>query len=158
MPLPEGGKPYDWQIAAEECLETLKKRQSHQKLGTGELMAFFKSFESKKSSYELAPKKMYPRSTELICQAGLASALLSYAASGPNDADIYRDLGLKVAATLHNFHDPKEQVFHNTYPPKGEEWERGVVDTWYMFNNLYHVLKTAELLETMLLRHLSADQ
>jgi len=145
LPIPKAGEPYDWETAAEQCLSTLHKKRHDRDIGKDKLPIFFQSFESDESTYKLKPLKEYEGTAELICQAGLASSLLSYAKMGPKNSQSFDKLGLSLEKTLHNFYDSDTGVFHNTYPPKGEEWERAVVDTWYTFHNLFHVLRAALL-------------
>lgn len=96
------------------------------------------------SEYDLEPAGAYKSSAELICQAGLASALLAYANCRPEDADLFKRLGSQLSNGIRHFYDEDAEVFQNTFPPKGEEWERGVFDTWYLFHNLFHVLSAAD--------------
>ena len=152
LPMPKAGEPCDWETAAEQCLITLYIKRHYRDMGKGGLLLFFESFESAKSTYgstqPVKPLKKYKGTAELICQAGLASSLLSYAKMTPKNRfrdQSFRELGLSLEKTLTNFYDPDTGFFHNTYPPKGEEWERAVVDTWYTFHNLFHVLRAALL-------------
>ena len=145
LPLPKAGEPYDWETAAEQCLATLHKKRYDRDMGKDKLSIFFQSFESDESTYKPEPKEAYEGTAELICQAGLASSLLSYAKIRPKNSQSFEELGLSLEKTLNNFYDPDTGFFHNTYPPKGEEWKRAVVDTWYTFHNLFHVLRAALL-------------
>ena len=145
LPMPKAGEPHNWETAAEQCLGTLNKKRRDREMGQDTLSIFFQSFESDKSTYKPKPAKEYQGTAELICQAGLASSLLSYAKMSPKNSQPFEKLGLSLEKTLKYFYDPATGVFHNTYPPKGEEWKRAVVDTWYMFNNLFHVLRAARL-------------
>jgi len=95
----------------------------------------------------------YQGTAELICQAGLSSALLDYARINGNIQVM--ELGRNLTSTLHLFYDENTGIFQNTYPPKGEEWLRGVVDTWYTFHNLYHVLKASHLAKNEKLKELA---
>jgi hypothetical protein len=70
---------------------------------------------------------------------------LSYAEGEVRDGDKYRKLGLCLEETLKYFYDPETELFNNTYPPRGEEWTRSVIDTWYPVHNLFHVLRSARL-------------
>lgn len=147
--LPAPGKHHDWERAALQCLDSLQQIKSK---GTGDkkdMYVFFKTFKSGGSSYHpiQIPETEFKGTAELICQVGLCSALLSYAASGPKEADSFQKLGLELANILPNFYDEKTQFFQNTYPPRGEEWERRVIDTWYAFHNLYHILHVSKLHE-----------
>lgn len=145
LPMPKAGAPYDWETAAPECLATLNKRRNYRDVGKSKLLLFFETFESAKSSYELKPSREYKGTAELISQAGLASSLLSYAERTPKDSEVFTELGLSLEETLNHFYDPETGFFNNTYPPKGEEWTRAVVDTWYPVHNLFHVLRAARL-------------
>jgi hypothetical protein len=143
--MPEAGKPNDWATTASQCLATLKERGSYSALAGNEFLLFFQTFESGTSTYEQLPTKEYDRSAELISQAGLASSLLSCAEGKLRDGDEYKKLGLTLEKTLKYFYDPETELFNNTYPPRGEEWTRAVIDTWYPVHNLFHVLRAARL-------------
>jgi len=158
--MPTAGEPYDWETAAKQCLATLLKKRHYRDMGKGELLLFFESFESAESTYgstqPVKPLKEYKGTAELICQAGLASSLLSYAKTSPKNSQAFSagNLGLSLEKTLSYFYDPDTGFFHNTYPPKGEEWTRAVVDTWYAFQNLFHVLRAALLADDQRLKGL----
>jgi hypothetical protein len=156
LPLPKAGEPYDWGDASDQCLETLTKKRSDRRLGMKDaLSVFFQSFESDESTYKPKPSKEYAGSAELVCQAGLASSLLSYAKTKPSNSQQLRTLGLGLEGTLQQFYDPNTGFFQNTYPPRGEEWERAVVDTWYAFHNLFHVVRAAVLADDQHLKGLA---
>jgi hypothetical protein len=144
LPMPEAGAPYDWATAAPECLATLNKRRAYREIGENKLLLFFETFVSA-SSYRLKPGKEYKGTAELISQAGLASSLLSYAERTPKNSEMFNKLGLSLEETLNKFYDPETEFFHNTYPPRAEEWTRAVVDTWYPFHSLFHVLRAGRL-------------
>jgi len=145
LPMPKAGAPYDWETGALECLATLNKRRNYRDIGNNKLLLFFETFESEESSYKLKPSREYKGTAELISQAGLASSLLSYAEKTTKDGEEFTKLGLSLEETLNHFYDPETEFFNNTYPPKGEEWTRAVVDTWYPVHNLFHVLRAARL-------------
>lgn len=151
LPMPKASAPYDWETAAREGLATLNQRRNYRDIGKNKLLLFFEAFESRTSSYDLYPSREYKGTAELISQAGLASSLLSYAdrtvrlRSVPKDSGVFKELGLSLEETLNHFYDRKTEFFNNTYPPKGEEWTRAVVDTWYPVHNLFHVLRAARL-------------
>lgn len=155
LPLQKAGDYYDWQDAAKQCMATLNRERHYRNIGNEKIMLFFETFESDTSTYQLKPSKEYRGTAELVCQAGLASSLLSYASSKPKDVEAFRDLGLSLEKTLSNFYDRETGFFHNTYPPRGEEWTRAVVDTWYCFHNLFHVLRASILAHDQALRHLA---
>ncbi len=145
--LPKPGKAHDWERTALQCLGALQEiKGSVQGVPSG-MYVFFKTFKSGRGTYGPVqiPETEFEGTAELICQVGLCSALLSYAASNPKDADSFRRLGLELARILPHFYDEKTQFFQNTYPPHGEEWRRRVVDTWYAFHNLYHILRVIQL-------------
>ena len=50
-------------------------------------------------------------------------------------------MGRELSIGIQHFFDTKSQFFQNSFSPEGEEWKRGVVDTWYAFNNLYQVIR-----------------
>jgi hypothetical protein len=144
LPLPEAGKPHDWRHEAELCVETLMKKSAARKIGERELLFFYEIFASNDSTYApKRPESEYKGTGELICQAGLASALLNYSRASPRNAQDFRNLGIQLKNTLTYFYDETLVFFQNTYPPKGEEWTRAVFDTWYAFHNLFHVLRVA---------------
>jgi hypothetical protein len=145
LPLPQAGEPSDWEAIAETCLSTLLKRGFKREIAERKFLLFYETFVSDQSTYALKPDSEFKGTAELICQAGLASALLGYSSSDPKKLRKYRDLGIQLVDTLRYFYDGSLGVFHNTFPPRGEEWARAVFDTWYGFHNLYHVLKAANL-------------
>jgi len=145
LPIPNAGVAYDWETTASKCLATLNKRRSYRELAGNKLLLFFQTFEGEKSTYIQVPAKEYERTAELISQAGLASSLLSYAEGKLRAGDVFRELGLNLERTLNYFYDPETEFFNNTYPPRGEEWTRAVIDTWYPVHNLFHVLRAARL-------------
>jgi hypothetical protein len=145
LPMPKAGEPYDWVTTAPQCLATLNERGRESVLDGNKFLVFFQTFESGTSTYEQVPSKEYNRTAELISQAGLASSLLSYAEGKPSHGDVYREYGLILERTLNYFYGPETELFNNTYPPRGEEWTRAVVDTWYPIHNLFHVLRAARL-------------
>jgi hypothetical protein len=159
LPMPKAGEPYDWETAAEQCLDTLKKKRRDRQMGMGKvtLPIFFQSFESAESTYRPEPLDEYQGTAELICQAGLASSLLSYEKTGPKNSQAFKELGLSLEKTLKYFYDADTGFFHNTYPPRGDEWKRAVVDTWYTFHNLFHVLRAARLARDKKLEKLVHD-
>jgi len=115
---------------------------------------FFETFRSNETTYEREGNQPFQSSAELICQAGLAASLLEYAQSNPQRATEAHALGSELAGTLKDFFDEETGVFQNTYPPRGEEWRRRVVDTWYLFNNTYEVLRVARSTRDSELRNL----
>jgi hypothetical protein len=145
LPMPKAGAPYDWESAAPKCLATLNKRRNYRDIGANKLLLFFETFESDRSTYKLKPSKEYKGTAELISQAGLASSLLNYAEKTSKNGKIFNELGLNLEEALNNFYDPETGFFNNTYPPKGEEWTRAVIDTWYPFHNLFHILRAGQL-------------
>jgi hypothetical protein len=145
LPMPKAGEPHNWVNTAPQCLTTLIKRRSYRELGGNKLLLFFETFEGEQSTYRQVPSKEYKGTAELISQAGLASSLLNYAEARPREGEAFGELGLSLEKTLNYFYDPKTEFFHNTYPPRGEEWTRAVVDTWYPVHNLFHVLRAARL-------------
>jgi hypothetical protein len=145
LPMPKAGEPYNWEAVAEKCLQTLNKKRQDKSIGKDALPIFFQSFESDSSTYKPKPLKEYKGTAELICQAGLASSLLNYSKMKSKNSQLYEQLGLSLEKTLYKFYDADTECFHNTFPPKGEEWKRAVVDTWYTFHNLFHVLRAARL-------------
>lgn len=146
LKLPTPQQNNNWSSIALTCLNTLKKKQKFQG-NVGKLWVFFDTFDSNVSTYDLEPKEAYPGTSELIVQAGLASSLLSYSKLKVDNAEEYAILGHQLAETLYNFYDNKTGFFQNTFPQKSEEWSRGVIDTWYTFHNLYHVLFASQFLE-----------
>lgn len=149
------GEIPDWSLHASNCLKTLIDKRRFQGYSGNELWIFFETFEGNASTYALQPVEAYAGTSELIAQAGLASSLLSYAKLKVKNAKDYKKLGTELADTLHNFYDKNTGFFQNTFPPKSEEWTRGVVDTWYTFNNLYHVLNAAHLADNKTLFQLA---
>jgi hypothetical protein len=146
LPLPKAGPLHDWQYTAEQCLATLNKRGRYRNIDDKQIMLFFETFTGGESQYDpLRPKEEYAGTAELICQAGLASSLLRYAKMKPKNWKSFEELGLKLTKSLISFYDPATRFFQNTYPPKDEEWQRGVIDTWYAFHNLFHVLNVSLL-------------
>ena len=147
LPLPKVGRLHDWQRTAGLCLQTLEQVKVMQLQGDASMYVFFRTFRSNVSSYgrEIVPDTQFQGTAELICQSGLASALLAYATVKPKHWQDYQSLGLELAGTLGHFYDPKTAFFQNTFPPRGEEWERRVIDTWYVFHNLYHILRIVSL-------------
>jgi hypothetical protein len=146
LPLPtQTSEIPDWSLNAHNCLKTLIKKRRFQGYAGTELWIFFETFAGNASTYGLQPVEAYAGTSELIAQAGLASSLLSYSKLKIKNAKDYEQLGKELAETLHNFYDKNTGFFQNTFPPKSEEWTRGVVDTWYTFNNLYHVLNAAHI-------------
>jgi len=143
LKLPSPLPAQDWSLTARKCLKTLNEKRLFVE---NQLWVFFETFDSEVSTYELEPDEAYARTSELIAQAGLASSLLAYSELKIDDAKEYRKLGNELAGTLHHFYDKKAGFFQNTFPPKSEEWSRGVVDTWYTFHNLHHVLCASQYL------------
>ena len=146
MPLQVLHKTYNWSHAAETCLNTLNRiRKQEYYEHDKSIYVFFETFSSGKDSYgrTVENARLLKGTAELICQAGLASALLAYADENPKYAVNFKKLGLELTSTLKHFFDPKTNFFQNTFPPRGEEWTRRVVDTWYSFHNLYHVMRAA---------------
>lgn len=134
----------NWSSIARRCLKTLNMKRHFQGMVNKKLWLFFETFDSNVSTYDLEPDESYAGTSELIVQSGLASSLFAYAELGIDDAGKYEELGNDLVGTLHHFYDKETGFFQNTYPPKGEEWSRGVVDTWYTFHNLYHVLYASQ--------------
>lgn len=165
LPLPQPGKAHDWIGTALWCLKTLdqiKVEQKHQ----GENMCtfmytFFRTFQSSSSTYgrtttyKCASSSEFKGTAELICQAGLSSSILAYCSKKPKYASEFREMGVKLAGILEHFYDPETGFFQNTFPARGDEWERRVVDTWYAFHNLYHVMRVARLARKRRLRAIS---
>jgi hypothetical protein len=145
LPMPKASELYDWETVAEQCLATLRKKRQYRDIGEEKLLLFFQSFESEESTYKPKLSNEYKGTAELLCQAGLASSLLSCAKMKWKNSPPFEELGLSLEKTLNCFYDPGTGFFQNTYPPNGEEWERAVVDTWYTFHNLFHVLRAALL-------------
>ncbi|HUT45138.1 MAG TPA: hypothetical protein VMX36_02590 [Sedimentisphaerales bacterium] len=149
LPLPEPGKAYDWVRTAEWCLETLNKIKVKQKRQGKNMYTFFRTFRSSSSTYgrvcEREWTSEFKGTAELICQAGLSSSILAYCSKKPKYASEFQKLGMELTSILEHFYDPETGFFQNTFPPRGDEWERRVVDTWYAFHNLYHVMRVASL-------------
>src|SRR5712692_9391886 len=111
LPMPKAGEPYDWVTAAEQCLDTLNKRRRDRGMGKDAMPIFFQSFESDQSTYKLKPSVEYLGTAELICQAGLASSLLSYAKMRLKNSQPFEELGLSLEKTLKYFYDPDTGFF-----------------------------------------------
>lgn len=159
LPKPDKLHDYDWENTALQCLGALQKIKALVASGDQPGMyVFFKTFRSSQSSYGPAqiPETEFEGTAELICQVGLCSALLSYAASNPKNADSFIKLGLELTQILPHFYDEQTQFFQNTYPPRGEEWRRCVVDTWYAFHNLYHILRVIRLIQPPRLKSIAS--
>jgi hypothetical protein len=156
--LPSSQNPPDWSIIARECQSTLdKKRHYQESRDSRNLWLFFETFDSNVSTYDLEPAEVYAGTSELIAQSGLASSLFAYSELGIDNAEIYWKLGYELASSLHHFYDKKTGFFQNTFPPKGEEWSRGVIDTWYTFHNLYHILYASQFLPDKTLLNLACS-
>lgn len=93
---------------------------------------------------------------ELICHAGIAkSALL---ASQLDELQYMYSLGTDLAKkVIPRFYRDDLMFFENGYPLDNkyagrpgtilseDSWEQGLVDTWYLFNNLYKTLEIVEI-------------
>ena len=143
LPMPKPGQRANWRQPAETCLGTLNKIKKVIKYNNDSNVTVFVETFSSDDSYGRTVKRERPMkgSSELICQAGIASSLLAYANEKPSCTNALIELASQLSQSLKLFYDPETDFFQNTYPPREEEWERRVLDTWYSFHNIYHVMR-----------------